>query len=112
MKERMKGIALTLTLVVLTLTEVYLCVAFLPIRWQRAVDASLSHILPQDRDYSAITHPELDHEIEQVLQQNPYLRIAAYAAIVLLLAGNTFLWWRVQKSLRRSRYSAGGALRR
>jgi hypothetical protein len=94
----MKRIVLWILLVPLALVELYLCSAFLPMRWQLA----LSRILPQSHDHSLITHPALEQEIEQVLRNNFALQLALEASLLLLLAGNTLLVIRVWKLLRRS----------
>jgi len=96
----MKRIALRLLLVVLIIVEIYLCSAFLPTAWQTAIVHGLAHILPKTYDYSVVTHPALDYEIDDMLRKNPGLRAALYTLITLLLVGNTFLLTRVWRSLR------------
>jgi len=92
----MKRIVLWILLVPLALVELYLCSAFLPMRWQLALSRIQSH------DHSLITHPALEQEIEQVLRNNFALQLALEASLLLLLAGNTLLVIRVWKLLRRS----------
>jgi hypothetical protein len=65
----MKAACLVL-LIPLVLFEMYLCTAFLPIRWQRAINASLPEILPQSHDWTPITHPLLSEEIESLLREH------------------------------------------
>lgn len=98
----MKRIVLWILLLPLMLVELYLCSAFLPMRWQLAVQHALPRILPKPYDYSLITHPALEQEIEQVLRNNFGLQVAFNALLLLLLAGNTFLVIRVWKLLRHS----------
>ncbi len=50
-------------LIPLVLFEMYLCTAFLPMRWQRAINDSLPDILPKSHDWTPITHPLLSEEI-------------------------------------------------
>jgi len=67
-------------------------------------------MLPPDQ--WKITHPALDHEIDQVMQQEPWLRFCYYAFYSLWLAFNTFLIAKTWKALRRGRQreAAVGAL--
>jgi hypothetical protein len=96
----MKRTALRVLLLALIVVEIYLCSAFLPAAWQTVILQGLSHISPKKFDYSAVTHPALDYEIEDMLRKNVGLRVALYAVILLLLAGNTFLVTRVWRFLR------------
>jgi hypothetical protein len=94
----MKKVALTLLLIGLLFTEVCLCSAFLPRSWQLAIQ----HVLPESHDYSRITHPNLEGEINQALQKHPGLRVAFYGILVLMMVANTFLLFVVWRSLVRS----------
>jgi hypothetical protein len=96
----MKRTALRALLVVLIIVEIYLCSALLPTSWQTASVHGLSHILPKTYDYSVVTHPALDYEIDDMLKKNPGLRVALYTVITLLLVGNTFLVTKVWRALR------------
>jgi hypothetical protein len=96
----MKRTAVKVLLLVLIIVEIYLCSAFLPTAWQTAIVQGLSHILPKAFDYSVVTHPALDYEIDDMFRKNPGVRVALYTVITLLLVGNTFLVTRVWRSLR------------
>jgi hypothetical protein len=84
----------------LILFEVYLCTAFLPDTWQRAIDDHIPNIFPQSNDWTPITHPLLGQEIEGVLREHIGMRIALYTITVALLLGNALLirWvWRLSR---------------
>ena len=100
----MKKLALLTLLLLLTIVEVYLFSTFLPAAWQRAIDSRMSNILPSSNDWTPITHPLLNREIDQVLHDNVGLRIAFYALTVALLIGNALLIRVVWRLLR----GAGG----
>ena len=89
-------------LIPLVLVEMYLCTAFLPMPWQRAIDHSLPDILPKSHDWTPITHPLLSEEIESVLREHVGLRITLFAVTVALLVGNAWLirWvWRLSRAI-------------
>jgi hypothetical protein len=90
-----KRAACFVLLIPLFLFEMYLCTAFLPMRWQRAIDDSLADILPKSQDWTPITHPLLSEEIESVLRAHVGLRITLFAITVALLLGNALLIRRV-----------------
>ena len=97
----MKKTAVVILLIPLILAEFFLCTALLPQKWQRAIDSKIPSILPESHDWTPITHPNLDQEIERVLQERIGLRIAIYGLIVALLAGNTWAihrLWRFARS--------------
>ena len=89
--EVMKKAALFALLIPLALFEIYLCSAFLPRRWQLAIDSGIRDILPRSYDWTPITHPLLSQEIEQVLHEHIGIRIAVYAITGTLLVGNAWL---------------------
>ena len=97
----MKKMSLMFTLLLLICVELYLCAAFLPARWQASVSQSLSRVLPHRYDYSAVTHPALDLEVEQALRHRPALELGIYIFIVLLIAVNTFAIVKILGILRR-----------
>jgi hypothetical protein len=104
----MKKASLVTLLVLLTLSELYLCTAFLPLGWQHAIDTRIPRILPELHDWTPRTHPNLDQEIEQVLREHTWLRITVYGFFAIVLAANTWLirWsWRLLQAQRRSRAS-------
>ena len=91
--------------------ELFLCSAFLPIRYQVALQNRLSQLLPQQYDHSKITHPDLEGEIEHVLQENTAVRLALYTFITTLLAANSLLvfkTWKAVKSGSASRVATRG----
>jgi hypothetical protein len=96
----MKKIPVIALLVPLVLFEIYLCTAFLPLRWQRATNNRIADVLPKSYDSTPGTHPLLSQEIEQVLREHTGLKMALCALILALLAGNSWLiWfvWRLQR---------------
>ena len=68
--------------------------------WQTAISGWIGTVLPHSYDYSRVTHPALEHEIDQALSQMPALKLALYSLFALLLAANTFAIVRVLKQLR------------
>jgi len=88
-------------LVVLVLFELYLLTIFLPHQWQDSVGHLITRVLGQANDQSAVTHPNLDQEVEQVLAQNSLPRILAYLIWGILFAGNTFLISRLSRALKK-----------
>ena len=93
-----KRAAVLAMLIPLVLFEMYICTAFLPMRWQRAVNDNLPDILPKSHDWTPITHPLLSEEIEGVLREHIGLRVALFAVTLVLLVGNAWLirWiWRL-----------------
>jgi hypothetical protein len=92
-----KRAACMVLLLPLVLFEMYLCTAFLPMQWQRAINDSLPTILPKSHDQT--THPFLSEEIESVLHEHVGLRITLFAITVALLIGNA---WLIRRVWRRS----------
>jgi hypothetical protein len=97
----MKRAALSFTLVVLVVFELYLAMAYLPVRYQGAVDRVIYHTLFRQRAKPLTTHPALDEEIERTVQQNPLLAIAVYALITTLVVFNGFLILRMWTAIGR-----------
>ena len=95
----MKKVVLSGVLVLLGMTEVCICVALLPMRWQHPINQILFRALPHDQ--TAITHPALDLEIDQVLRDWPLMRYGLSAFWLLCLAFNTFLIVKTWRVLRR-----------
>jgi hypothetical protein len=93
-------------LLLLTIAEIYFFTAFLPATWQHAINYRMTDILSSPNDWSQITHPALNHEIDQVLHDNVGLRIALYALTIGLLVGNVLL---IRAVWRRLRGAAGPA---
>ena len=93
----MKRIALVVLLIPLAVFELYLCTAFLPMKWQLAINDHIADILPRSPDWTPITHPLLSQEVEQVVNEHTGLRILLFTFTVALLIGNAWLirWvWR------------------
>lgn len=74
--------------------------AFLPVEWQTAISRWFGTVLPHSYDYSRVSHPALEHEVNQALSQLPALKLGLYSLIALLLAVNTFAIMRVLKHSR------------
>lgn len=94
----MKKTLLIVLLIPLILVEGYLCTTFLPMEWQHTIDTKIPRILPASHGWTSITHPNLDLELEQVLREHIWLRIAVYAVTLILLLANTWVirWiWRL-----------------
>jgi hypothetical protein len=96
-----KKVALGALLTLLVLLELYICTAFLSMEWQNAINKYIPQIFPESRgDWTPITHPLLNQEIEQVIREHIWLRITLYALTVGLLAANAWLIRRVWRLLR------------
>lgn len=99
----MKKLILTVLLISLMLFELAICTGFLPLGWQQAISERIPPILsgPQD-DWSGVTHPRMDLELEEVFRHHLSLRIAYYVILALLLTANTviirFVWQRLRSS--------------
>lgn len=83
----MKKAALTLLFCCLLFTEVWLCSGFLPISWQ----TKIQQVLPMSNNYSLITHPNLDGEIDQALRHHPGLRMTFYGILIVMIVVNALL---------------------
>jgi len=97
-----KKLTLLAVLLILTIAQVYLLTAFLPAKWQHAIDDRVSNILPSSNDWTPITHPLLSREIDRVLHDRVELRVALYTLTVALLVGNALLIrfvWRFLRSV-------------
>lgn len=99
----MKRMSLGLLLLVLVVVELFLWGAFAPAAWQAAIVRAFSHFSAKTFDYSVVTHPALDYEIDDMMRKSPGLRIALDGLILLLIGVNTFLLMRVWKWLRAAR---------
>jgi hypothetical protein len=84
-------------LIPLILFEAYLCTAFLPLRWQYAINDVLVRLLPESHDWTPVTHPMLNQEIEQFLSEHVWIKVGLYAITLLLLAVNA---WAIRRLLR------------
>ena len=99
-----KKIFVIASLIPLILFEAYLCTIFLPVQWQRAINDVLVRLLPESQ--TPITHPMLRQEIEQVLSENPWLKVGVWAITLLLLTVNTWAIRRLLRLFRRERSAA------
>ena len=96
-----KKFTLIVLLIPLTLFEVYLCTAFLPDSWQRAIDNHIPDIFPKSNDWTPITHPLLSQEIEQAMHGHIGIKILLYAITLGLFIGNAWLirfLWRLRNN--------------
>jgi hypothetical protein len=108
----MKRVVTGAVFLVLLILELYMCTAFLPSRWQLAINdkinSELQHIPPHRYDYSVVTHPALDQEIEQALKENTSVRIFMYAMFTIVFLVNGFAIIRIWGRLRRLSGKAEG----
>ena len=78
----MKRILRRVLLTALVLAELWLPTGFLPQRWQEKMYTRMDDIWPsQSYDYSGVTHPNLDYELQP-------LKPFGVALLVVLLVGN------------------------
>jgi hypothetical protein len=103
----MKRIALAVLLIPLALFEIYLCTAFLPMKWQLTISDHITDISPRSHDWTPITHPMMSQEIEQVLNEHIGVRIALFTITVAFIIGNAWLIRRVWRLLVRHKPSEG-----
>jgi hypothetical protein len=103
----MKKIALIALLIPLVLFEGYVCTAFLPLDWQHTIDLKMRRVLPEWHDWTPIAHPNLDREIEQVLLEHAWLKVALYFVTISLLVSNAFIIRWVWRLLRGGRTAEG-----
>lgn len=97
----MRWTALFLGWMLCILLELCLISAFIPSTGLPKVDSwPLMH--PRQTDWSQITHPALDQEIEQVYRDLPWLKPGLIGLTVILLAGNFWLILQLGRALRRS----------
>ena len=97
----MRKSLLTIVSIFLLLFELYLCTLFLPASWQEVIDRRIAAFWPQSPDWTATTHPQLQQEIDHVLQQHTVIRIVLSALPLILLLGNTWLIYKLWRYLSR-----------
>jgi hypothetical protein len=90
----MKRPLLLLLAVVLVVFELFLLEEFLPYQYQHAISVQMERAFLTPR-YDP--HPNMDWEIETVLQQHPSYRIALYLITLAMATGNAFLIAKVWK---------------
>jgi hypothetical protein len=86
----MKRILRRVLLVVFVLAEVWLTTGFLPQRWQEKMYTRMNDFWPsQSYDYSRVTHPNLDYEVQ------PFKPVGMALLVVLVLVngGVIFALW-------------------
>jgi hypothetical protein len=95
-----RTILLSTILGALLLFEAYLLTAFLPDNWQRTISRQFARLSEQSYQRSLVTHPLLEEEIRQTLEQHPGFEIALDLTFGVVLAGNTFLVAKTWRALR------------
>ena len=86
----MKRLLRRVLLVVFVLAEVWLMTGFLPQRWQEKMYTRMNDFWPsQSYDYSRVTHPNLDYE----LQPFKPVGMALLVVLVLVNGGVIFALW-------------------
>jgi len=97
----MKKILLTVLLISLVLVELVICTAFLPVEWQHSIHERIANVFSNPaHDWSRVTHPRMDLEMDEVFRQRLWLRIASYVFAALMVAVNTALIRLVWQRLR------------
>jgi hypothetical protein len=102
-----KRIVSAIVLIPLGLFEIYLCMAFLPVKWQLAINDRITSILPSSPDWEPVTHPVMSQEIEQVLHEHVGLRVALFTITIALMVGNAWLIRRLWRLVVRRKSSEG-----
>lgn len=86
----MKRILRHILLAALVLAELWLLAGFLPQRWQEKMYTRMHNVWPsQSYDYSRITHPNLDYELQPF---KPF-GLALLGVLVILNGGAIFVVW-------------------
>ena len=77
-------------LVVLVIAELWLMTGLLPQRWQEKMYTRMHNVWPsQSNDYSRVTHPNLDYELQPF---KPF-GMALLVVLVLVNGGAVFALW-------------------
>jgi hypothetical protein len=99
--QEMKKVSLTILLISLVLVELVICTAFLPVEWQHSINERIANVFSNPaHDWSRVTHPRMDLEMDEVFRQHLWLRIASYVFVALMVAANTALIRLVWQRLR------------
>lgn len=101
----MKKTVLSVLLIPLLVFEIYLCTVFLPLRLQHKLNAVLVRLLPETHDWTPVTHPMLEQEMEGVLHEHFWMRVSLYGFTLLLLAVNAWGIYRLVRLIRSGRYA-------
>ena len=80
--------------------ELCLISAFLPPAWLLRIE-SWFPTNPHQSDWSKITHPAMDQEIERVFRNLPWLKPGLITITIMLLLGNSWLILRLWRRLQR-----------
>ncbi len=96
----MKRTGLLFVFLALVVLELILLEVFIPYGWHHPISELLNRIFPP-QGYKP--HPNMDWEIEMMLQQHHLLRIGLYLITGVLAIGNALLISRVWKAWRHSK---------
>jgi hypothetical protein len=91
-------------LLALVLIEVVILEAFLPYKWQNAIQHQIDRAFPRE-PYEP--HPDMGWEIELDLRQHPLHRGIMYSVAAILALGNAYLIVKVWKALAHSKAGTG-----
>jgi hypothetical protein len=105
----MRKLALILLLSVFGVTEMCLFTAILPAKWQNAMFSWVATALPQSHDNSAITHPALEHEMDQAAERSARLQNGALLCMASPSGGKHVCVIGVLRGLRRNQVSPGAS---
>jgi hypothetical protein len=101
----MKKALLIVLLISLLMFEIYLCAVFLPLQWQHELNTVIVRFLPETHDWTPVTHPMLEQEIEGVLHEHLWMSVCLYGITLLLLAVNAWAIYRIVQLVRSDRYA-------
>ena len=101
----MKKALLVVLLLPLLMIEICLCTVFLPLRWQHELNAAIVRFLPETHDWTPVTHPMLEQEIDRVLHEHLWMSVSLYGITLLLLAVNAWAIYRLVRLVRSERYA-------
>jgi hypothetical protein len=98
----MKRFALLVLPIALIAVEVLLVAALLPRSWMPATIVNYARN-DNPNDPSLVTHPAMEYEVDQAIQRWPWLKPSFTLLVVLLIAGNARLIYRLCQNLRTRR---------
>lgn len=98
----MKKVFRGLSLIPLCALEIYLCTAFLPLRWQHQLNVAFVRLLPDSNDWTPLTHPMLEEEVEGFLSKHFWIRVCLYGLTLLILTVNGWAVCRLVRTIRSS----------
>src|ERR1700758_5366069 len=89
MKKQATKHLFTALLTGMILLEMWLVLGLLPYRWSHSLERRTQ--TPQGApDYSQITHPDIDGEIELMMREHPLTRLTVDTVLVGFIVVNTF----------------------